>query len=387
MSPHPAYTAKQRHQAGLTLIELLVAMLIGLVLTLAVTSVVTIGEAHKRTTTSTNDMDQTGAYAAYLIDRAVRSAGSGIVQSTQPIDRGVFGCKLNAGTMLPRTSTFPAPFDNFLKGATNTLRIAPVMIASGQSAAGSDVLITMGGYAGAGGISRPLTNAGTATTLLLDNTIGFAANDLALVSQSGTDDCLLEQVASVAGQTVTLNSSSTYYTTGPSDLITTLAASTATYVTPLGSAAAGNVQFQMFGVGDNSTLFSYDLLQTSGNDNAQAIADGVIALRALYGLDTNGDGILDAWADPSATGYDIATVMATPATIRQIMAVRVSLVLRGANYERDAVSASSLTLFGDAKNAAGTSIKQTVTLSSDDQHYRYRVVDSVIPLRNMLLLP
>ncbi len=38
-------------QRGLTLIELLVAMTIGLIVTLAVTSVVTVGEAHKRTTT------------------------------------------------------------------------------------------------------------------------------------------------------------------------------------------------------------------------------------------------------------------------------------------------------------------------------------------------
>lgn len=382
--------ARQRpavRQAGFTLIELLVAVTIGLVLTLAVTSVVSIGEAHKRTTTSTNDMDQSGAYAAYLLDRAIRSAGSGIVQSTQPIDRGVFGCKLNAGAMLPRATAFPAPFSGFLAGATNTLRAAPVMIASGQSSAGSDVLVVMGGYAGAGGISRPVTNPGTATTLLLDNTIGIAAKDLLLVSQSGTTDCLFEQVASVAGQTITLDSTATYYTAGTSNLIATLSNSTATYVTPLGSADAGNVQFQLFGVGANNTLFSYDLLRTSGSDTAQAVADGVVSLRALYGLDTNGDGIVDAWADPSAAGYDIATVMSTPATIRQIMAIRVALVLRSTNYEKNAVSASSLTLFGDAKNAAGTSIKQTITLSSDDQHYRYRVIDSVVPLRNILLLP
>ncbi len=72
-------------------------MVIGLVLTLAVTSIVTVGEAQKRSTTSTNDMDQAGAYASYVLDRALRSAGSGLTQSIQPTDRGVFGCKLIGG--------------------------------------------------------------------------------------------------------------------------------------------------------------------------------------------------------------------------------------------------------------------------------------------------
>jgi type IV pilus assembly protein PilW len=376
-------------QRGMTLIELLVAMAIGLVLTLAVTSIVIVGESHKRTTSSLNDMGQSGAYAAYLLDRAVRGAGSGFVQSTQPTDRGVFGCKLNVASMLPRASAFPAPFAGFLPGAQNTLRVAPVLIAKSQSDGGSDVLMVMGGYAAGGGVSRPVTNPGSATTLSLDNTVAFSVNDLALVSQAGVNDCLLEQVSGIASKVLTLGG--TYYTAGPSTLISTLAASTSTYVTALGNTAAGNLQMQLFGVGANSTLFSYDLLQGSG-DTSQAVADGVLQLRALYGLDTNGDGVIDAWAAPSATGpdangYDIATVMTTPTTMRQIIAVRIALVMRSTNYEAKAVSPASLTLFAGAKNAANASLAQTVSLSADDQHYRYRVIDSTIPLRNMLLLP
>lgn len=372
---------------GMTLVELLVAMAVGLVLTLAVTSIVTVGESHKRTTSAVNDMGQSGSYAAYLLDRAVRGAGSGFVQSTQPADRGVFGCKLNVAAMLPRAvgTAFPAPFAGFLPSAQNTLRAAPVLIAKSQSDAGSDVLVVMSGYGAAGGVSRPVTDPGSATTLSLDNTVGFSVGDLALVSQSGVDNCLLEQVSAIAGKVLTLGG--TYYTAGPSTLISTLAASTSTYVTPLGNKAAGSLQMQMFGVGDNNTLFSYDLLQGSGSDTSQAVADGVLQLRALYGLDANGDGVIDGWAAPDATGYDIATVMTTPATMRQIIAVRIALVMRNTNYEKSAVSPASLTLFADAKNAANESLEQTVSLSSDDQHYRYRVIDSIVPLRNMLLLP
>ena len=377
-------TALPLRQRGLSLIELLVAMVIGLIVTLAVTSVITVGEGKRRTTTSTNDMDQAGAYAAYLLDRAVRSAGSSLTQSTQPTDRGVFGCRLNVASLLP-ASAFPAPFAKNFKAASD-LRVAPVLIAKSQSDAGSDVLVVMGGDAVAGGVPRGLTDPGSANTLSMDNTVGISTDDLVLVSQNGTADCLLEQVTGTSTKVLTVGG--TYYTAGKTTSLQTLAASTSTYVTPLGNPANGNVQFQLFGVGDSSTLYGYDLLQGGGTTTAQALADGVIQMRALYGLDTNGDGILDAWADPGATGYDISTVMTTTATLRQIVAVRVSLVMRSASKERDPVSAASLTLFGDAVDASKKSLAQTVTLTgADDTHYRYRVVDFTVPLRNMLLLP
>lgn len=373
-------------QGGLTLIELLVAVVIGLVITLAVSNVVILGESHKRTTTSVNDVGQSGAYAAYAIDQAVRSAGSGFVQSTQPTDRGVFGCKLYVGSTLPRADAFPAPFEKFLSAAPSDLRMSPVLIGKSQSSDGnSDVLMVMGGYGGGGGISRPITDTGTATTLALDNTVGLAADDLAIVSQAGTTECLLEQVSSVATKVLTLGGK--YYTAGPDSLISTLAASTSTYVTPLGNATANNVQMKLLGVGADSTLFSYDMLNDSGKDTVLAVADGVVRLRALYGLDVNGDGVVETWADPGVGDYAIDALMVAPDKIKLIRAVRVALVMRNSNYEKTEVAPSSLSWFNDAKDAANASLKQTLTLSGDDLHYRYRVIDSIIPLRNMLLLP
>ena len=65
-------------QRGMTLVELLVAMAMGLAVTLVVSTLLVAGENHKRTTTSTNDADQTGAYAFHALDRAIRGAGSAI---------------------------------------------------------------------------------------------------------------------------------------------------------------------------------------------------------------------------------------------------------------------------------------------------------------------
>ena len=217
-------------------------------------------------------MGQSASYAAYLLDRAVRSAGSGFAQSWEL--GGVFGCKLTAAraatAILPRATAFPVPFDKFLGGVAGSanLRVAPLMIASGQGTDGlSDVLVVMGGNAAAGDVPRIIRSSGASANILrLDNTIGMKQDDMALVSQSGSTDCLLEQVSTAspgfkdAPDNELLPLGSTYYTAGGGALAT-LAGSGSAYLSPLGNAVAGNVQFQLFGVGANRTLFSYDLLR------------------------------------------------------------------------------------------------------------------------------
>ena len=81
--------------------------------------------------------------------------------------------------------------------------------------------------------------------------------------------------------------------------------------------------------------------------------------------------------------------MATPATMLQIISVRVALVLRGSYYDKNAVSPPTLTLFGGLTTSTGAALPalaQTVTLSVNDQHYRYRVFEFTVPLRNMILV-
>ncbi|MDI3381099.1 PilW family protein [Xenophilus aerolatus] len=390
---------------GLTLVELLVAITIGLVLTLAVTGIVVVSESHRRSMTAVNDANQSGAYAASVLDLAVRSAGSGFVQAA---DQGAFGCQLSATGELPRATPFPAPFTNsFLAGKTSSLRLAPVLIAKNQSDAGSDVLVVMRGNGAAGDVPRRITSPGDAVTLKLDATTAFNANDLVLVSRAGTGDCLIEQVASVG--TGALNLGGPYYTaSGPNTPLSSFAADLSSYVTPLGNTGSASAPFQLFGVGANNTLYAYDLPRPTTADESQALANDVMELHAVYGLDSDGDGRLDSWASPDATGnpaetampgYDIDTVMANPAKMKRIVAVRLALVLRDTQYEKGdsqsdkgMVAPMTLSYFTDLKNSAGASLAGTTTLATDPtvdveaRHYRYRVVETTIPLRNMLIL-
>jgi type IV pilus assembly protein PilW len=384
----------------MTMIELLVAMAIGVTVTLAVSTLLVAFENHKRITTSTNDADQTGVYSFSVLDRALRGAGSGFVQSAYAsTNQGVLGCRINAGNFMPRTGAYPAPFSaNFLGGATPTaLRVAPVLIGAGQSDnSSSDVIVVMGASGGSGGVPRSTYGSGTNTTLVLESTVGLNPYDIILVSQPGTTDCLVEQINTLSATTVTLNTGTPYYTPGSTTTIGTLSASTATAVTPLANIAVGsspnNTLFLLFGVGTTNTLFSYDLLQYQtemigfGGD-LQAIADQVIQMNAIYGVaTTTNPSVFNNWANPADVGhgYDIYTVMNTPATQKLIVAVRVAIVVRGEYYDKKAVSPASLTLFSGLVDGYGNSLQKVV--NGLNQNYRYRVFEFTVPLRNMIVL-
>jgi type IV pilus assembly protein PilW len=408
-------------QDGMTMIELLVAMTIGVAVTLVVATVLVAGENLKRTTTSTNDAEQTGAYAFYALERYLRGAGSAIAESaavsTSSGDAGVLGCILNVAGILPRATPFPAPFAGVLGGAAATLQVAPVLIARNQSAGGSagasDALIIMGGSGTGGGVSRPLVLAGSVTgttaSVPLESAEGFKPYDYVLLSQSGVvqpSNCLLEEVDSSQSLTaptppLPLRGSADvvhypYYTAGAATTLASLVANTSTYVTGLGNVKANDLQYQMIGVGANDTLYGYDLLQyqslVQGQtvDASQAIADGVVAMYAIYGVSTatSGPGVLGYWVDPADAAYNITTVMNNETTMETIIAVRVGLIVRGEYYDKNVVSPASFTLFSgyvDGPNH-GNSLQRTVNINATQRHYRYRTFEFTVPLRNMLIL-
>jgi type IV pilus assembly protein PilW len=159
----------------------------------------------------------------------------------------------------------------------------------------------------------------------------------------------------------------------------------------------------LFGVDDNRTLYSYDLLQNLnafggvGTDAAQAIADGVVQMNALYGIDTDGNGIQDEWADPGVAAWNTNTVLTHPAQMKQIVSVRVALVVRGQYYDLNGGTAANpkpvtpptLTIFNGLHSGpagAGPLLAQTINVVGAEQQFRYRVFEFTVPLRNMLIL-
>lgn len=371
--------------AGFTLVELLVAVVIGLAMTLAVTLMMTRYESGRRTLGSVNDASIGGAYVSYLLDRTVRSAGSGYMQSW--VNAG--GCRVLAARggaqVLPRAAAFPAPFAS----APQTVRLAPVVVHAGVGTGGSDIIAVMTGSSGLGEAPMPIQPASaTDDGLRLGSTVGLRGGDLVLVFQDRTN-CLLQQVATgfTGGADQLLSFGGTYAATSVDGIeLKHIGATEPAWVVPLGSTGAARPQFQLIGVGDNATLVTHDMLRLDGTDTVTAIADGVADLRVRYGVDTTGDGRIDSWQDPASSDWSGATLQSGSETARlrlsQIMALRIAIVTRTQVPERDAVAPTSLLLFPDL----ATALQVTRTLSAAERQLYWRVLDFTVPLRNTLLL-
>ena len=370
---------------GFTLVELLVAVVIGLAMTLAVTLMLTRYESGRRTLTSVNDASIGGAYVSFLIDRSVRSAGSGFMQSW--VNAG--GCRVMAsrgGTqVLPRTAAFPAPFAD----VPQTVRLAPVVVHAGAGTGGSDIIAIHTGSSGLGEAPMPIL-PGSVTTddLRLGATVGLRGGDLVLVYQD-TTNCLLQEVRAgfTGGADQQLLLGGTY---ADSDIdgveLIGIGATDPAWVVPLGNTGAARPQFQLIGVAANATLVTHDMLQLDGTDNVVAIADGVADLRVRYGVDTDDNGRVDTWVNPASAGWTGVDLQSGTEAARQnlarILALRIALITRTQTPEREDVSPETLVLFPDLDAA----LQIDRDLSTDERKLRWRVLDFTVPLRNPLLL-
>ena len=387
----------RRHAArGMTLIETMVALVIGMVLTLAVFSVMATFEGRRRTLTSTSDLEQAGTLAMFQLERWVRTAGSGFVQSAEY----AYGCALNAAKssaqILP-ASTLSAPFAGVNPGTSGVFRLAPVMILPGQttpgaSGSGSDVLVLMSSGASSGETATLFNGAAAAAQLTLVNSVAFTANDLVLLADQqpaaagGIAPCLLTQAGStaIAGTETTMALSGTWYAPTVNSVSPTSFSDTAAALT-LGNPGLNRPPaFQLVGVGDNNTLYTYDLLKTSATP-LQARGEGVFELHALYGVDSDGDGFVDSWVSPSSGSYTVAALSAgteaAATLLRTIKAVRVGLILRTSLPEKVVAQSGTLKLFSDL----GSTLEFSRTLTTAEQKYRYRTMEATIPVRNNLL--
>ena len=405
------HASLRQYARGMSLIELMIALLIASIVTLAIFAVMSTFEGRKRTTTSVNDANQAGNYAMHMLDKLVRSAGSGYVQAGPPpnadnTDRVAiaFGCRLlvasGATTVLPRGSALPAPFEQVNVGTPGTLRLAPVIVAPSQSHATgfnlerSDVLLVMAGAAGFGEVPLTLSGPIAANDMPVVSAVSIASGDLLLLADQPTpadvEDCMVQQVSS--GFTVApIGLTGTYSPT------TVAGVSRAIYddksvAIKLGHPTNNPPNFLAIGVGDNTTLKSYDMLQTR-SPALQAVADNVYELHAVYGVDDNDDGSVNSWVDPRATSgpFSLTTLMngtaASAERIAQIKAIRIALILRS-NLQEKAADASAtpftpatITLF------QSVGLDRTRNLSVDERRYRYRVIETTIPVRNALLAP
>jgi type IV pilus assembly protein PilW len=431
-----------RAERGFGLIETMIVVVIVLFMSIVIFTVMSTSEKQKRTTNSVSDADQEGNYAALVLEKAIRSAGSGFRQGMAT----AYGCPLNVAIngvqwlpMANGVGDLPAVFQQLNTDVKGSYEVAPVLIdyhgSLVQAPRTSDALIVMSGTAGFGEYPvtfvAPPTTTQTTGNLTLTSTAGFNANDMLLILQPTAGGlmsaCALSEVAGTGtwpvdakglpqngGVTPLLPLAGDYYTQGSPGISFQLSSlSTTSQVMDLGNELTdGHPNFQLYAVASsangntdindtiNTTLWSYDLLQvkaTAASTQATSVADGVYEMYAVYGVSANPTCTAPAgcpitsWESPNSPNWNITTLMsktaAANAALYQIKAIRLALVMRAALPEQQtsagtpAVPPQTISIFNNLEPAGGSAAPITQTLTGN---YRYRTIEITIPVRNNL---
>jgi type IV pilus assembly protein PilW len=396
-------SAGPRDQQGVTLVELMVAIAIGLFIALGVGIFAVNMGLQFRSTGSNSTADVNSQVALSLIDEAGRSAGAGLYNDGKPLCR-TYNAWRNGATV-----------------AANEV-FMPVRIDDGGSSAASDTIVFTGGTA-LGTLSSmpvlaPMANAADPVVVSAGGTI--VNGDYALIGVPGsTTPCTLTQITAAPTFQTTLtdcggNASrcqtltrTTDGSVGVNPTDPNVAFGTAVrygFVSEpnvVGLAVVNRLGGEFRQTGFRvmcGALVTYNAFtdapactnSVSFSGGANALVSEVALVHAQYGISNAEDNdVVTAWVDASGIWAAPAAGIAT-----RIKAVRIVLVTRA--KEPDAA------LVSDACTN-GSSVVNTGPCSFDDaaapvidvsglavapgkswRNYRYRVHQAVVPLRSVI---
>lgn len=350
-----------KQQTGLSLIELMVGLVIGLLAMLVILQMYQVFEGQKRSTTTGGDAQENGLFALTTLERDAKMAGYGL--TTQQ----TLGCTTYFTSK--DTGSGPAPIADF--------STTPITITDGGSA--PDTVIMRKSTSLVGGAPGSLRGPKPQTSAELDvnSILGFAENDLVLIVQNG--NCMLVKLTQVqtslklqhnpGGNPSTTNPS--YNPSGNCYQTGQPCATWPAYTTGALVYAIGDINIKRYSV---SSAPSLQLVEN--DDAAIPLATQIVNLQAQYGIADVGSQVVNDWVD--ATGGTWATPSA--ANILRIKSVRIAVVARSTQYERDVnnvtalVSPAALTLWPG----------KTMSLTNDERRYRYKIYQTIVPLRNVM---
>jgi type IV pilus assembly protein PilW len=365
-------------QQGFSLVEIMVAMVIGLIGVLVIMQVARTAEAQRRLTIGSGESQNNGALAVYAVERDLKQAGYGFSSLS------IIGCGLTiiSGRTLdrfvpviinPPTAKIPAGDAN-----TDTLLIA---YGNSEGAPEGDTINTVMPL---GGGNQEIGLMSAANFKMLDG-MGEWVFVAPMTPENGCARALARiSAVNTLASTVTVPG---------------LAAGEGENLFGLGLAP------KIIGYavrGGNLTTCDYMLSDCSQVGNWIAIANGIVSLRAQYGRDASLPKGIDTWdqtepalpSPPEAPGAQEKLACGWT----RIAAVRLALVARnGEPAGRECVSDASkcptqaappwsgnvAAVENGNSEAAANAVK--IDLSANDawRHYRYQTYETVIPIRNI----
>lgn len=358
-SPFPA-KASSRNQTGFSLVELMVGLTIGMLATVVIMQVFSAFETRKRATSGTDDAQTNGNIALYNIGREIQ-------QAAYPLSpTGIAGVNDSAIECIVLTI-------NGANDATTPNRLTPIVIADEVGSGGDSITIRYGDSLSGGIPSRIAAMGGAANEVALGSNFGCRAGDTTLIVNGAT--CNMAAASAVTGTTgVTLT-----------DM---------TGAIPGADLACLGAWNEITYAANNGNLERTVATPTTPAASAPVVA-GIVHMQAQYGVSAQqNSNTITQWVD--ATGS-----WATPSVTNRnrIKAVRLAVVARNAKKEMknssgvcdttracssiDTPSPTGLCAWEGSTTSPAPAIDLSAT-DTDWQCYRYRVFETIIPLRIIL---
>jgi type IV pilus assembly protein PilW len=329
--------------SGFSLIEVMVAMVIGMLGIIVMLQVMALFEGQKRSTTGGSDAQNTGAIELYQLQRNLHQSGYG----TSAL------LSLGCGLTLPN--------------GANLTSLAPVTIndplITGQDP-GTDTLLIVYSESNSSTEGNSFTGLAVGNSYPLQNPASFQAGDFVYAMpkvRPAPCNLTMDTVASVS-TTVNVTNGSGFALAKDSQLFN------------LGQ----SVRVLAYAVRNGSLTECDYMINDCANNGAGIwipIADSIVSLKAQYGRDTNAPmtGIVDT--------YDGLTPTIASPTLAcdwlRISSIRIALVTSNNQFNKEDVTTVAPVWMGSATDPIVLTTKPNWT------KYRYKTFQTIVPLRNI----
>lgn len=416
----------RRSHAGFTLVEILVALAIGMITVLVIMQATTATEAQRRQTSSGSSAEAAGSIALQTIQRAIYGAGAGMTGDSNNVFTVCYGATVNASnTAAGAPGAIALPANSFAPIRIWDAAAPPTHLNAAGFDANTDIIQIIGGGSdfffgrgvSVGAWPDPLNFPHTVTGTAADRwdetwfaVAGLHSGDLAIVVQSGAN-CRISQITSLSNQEQNVSGEAAC------DAPVTNTASTAAQIRHAtgtfrnfyngcqqetsnwngGTAFAGTggllyslgppdrFSIRAFAIRGGRLTVCAPLYQNCTIAGSwEVFGDGIVSLKAQYGFDADNNQVVAAgeWTRTTpTTNWD------------RLKAFRLVLVARNKQMERDVIATSDCApvwagfTTADATCSGAVGAAQVSLATGDDgtnwNRYRYKIFETTVPLRNM----
>lgn len=361
---------------GMSLIEMMVGMALGILVTLVITEVWGVFESQKQRTVSGSSAQASGLLALTELEQDIRSAGAGLS------DSAAFDCT-STYSYFETGGTAVSPIPAY----SGSMAMVPVQITDGGSSSDTLTVKRSGDLLGALPATLTQTMPSSSSELNLSSVSGFADGDVVVAVDSSTGHCtvmLVTQVQSAAlklqhnpGSTTTYNPTVSFQT----------ANSWPAYSSGTKIFKVGQLISHVYTVNASNQLILTDFSTPAASSTA-ILAPDIVKLKAQYGIANVGSQDVTQWVSArAATGWDTLDA----AKVKRIKAIRLVIVARSSKLEGTNVSGTCTNNAGVnngpcawSDSAADPAPLINLSSTADWQKYRYRVYQTIIPVRNVI---